>query len=140
MRSIQITLTLFLTVAAAPIPARAGAVRDLPGFRTNAFAPCDDSSPDFPDDRCTPDRLQPQQIGFTVNFFGHQDSTVFVNNNGNLTFGKPLESFEPKPLVSSAGGLLIIAPFWADVDTRGSGSGVVTYGNATVDGHNAFGV
>ena len=34
----------------------------------------------------------------------------------------------------------ILAPFFADVDTRGAGSGLVHYGNATVNGHNAFGV
>ncbi len=34
----------------------------------------------------------------------------------------------------------IIAPFWADVDTRGINSGVVTYGTNTVNGLPAFGV
>ncbi len=126
-----------LTVA---VRAHAGAVRDLPGFRTQAFAPCDDAAPGDSDDSCTPDRLVPQQIGFTVDFFGLQSSAVFVNNNGNLTFGEPLDAFTPEPLVSSAAGFRMIAPFWADVDTRGDGSGVVTYGNDTVEGRPAFGV
>jgi hypothetical protein len=34
----------------------------------------------------------------------------------------------------------IIAPFFADVDTRATGGGSVDYGIGTVDGHNAFGV
>jgi hypothetical protein len=36
--------------------------------------------------------------------------------------------------------LPILAPFFADVDTRAPGSDVVRYGPGTVDGHNAFGV
>lgn len=34
----------------------------------------------------------------------------------------------------------IIAPFFADVDTRNASSQEVTYGTGIVDGHNAFGV
>ena len=32
----------------------------------------------------------------------------------------------------------IIAPFFADVDTTGMGSGLVQYGNATINGFSAF--
>jgi Nidogen-like len=34
----------------------------------------------------------------------------------------------------------MFAPFWADVDTRNAGSGLVTFGTGIVDGHDAFGV
>ena len=37
-------------------------------------------------------------------------------------------------------GIRIIAPYWADVDTRNTNSDVVKYGTGMVDGHNAFGV
>ena len=42
--------------------------------------------------------------------------------------------------MASAGGTAIIAPLFADVDTRGAGSAVVQYGPGTVDGRAAFGV
>ncbi len=75
---------------------------------------------------------------FTINFYGTLFSDVWVNNNGNVTFNTALSAYTPVPLSSM--GLGIIAPFWADVDTRNSASGVVTYGNGTVDNHSAFGV
>ena len=77
-------------------------------------------------------------IGFAINFFGTTYSNLYVNNNGNITFDSPLSSYTPYQLIDL--GLDIIAPFWADVDTRGAGSSVMTYGTNTVDGHAAFGV
>jgi len=77
-------------------------------------------------------------LPFAMNFFGTAWSNVWVNNNGNVTFDYPQSSYSPSSLNSL--GVRIIAPFWADVDTRGAGSGVVKYGSGTVNGHNAFGV
>ena len=51
---------------------------------------------------------------------------LFVNNNGNVTFGAPLSAFTPFGLVDTQQA--IIAPFFADVDTRGAGSGIVRFG------------
>ena len=53
-----------------------------------------------------------------LNFFGIAHATMYVNNNGNVTFDSPLPQFAPDAI--SAGSLPIIAPFWADVDTRPS--------------------
>jgi hypothetical protein len=77
-------------------------------------------------------------IGFTINLFGTSYSNLYVNNNGNVTFDNPLSTFTPFGLSGTA--TKIIAPFFGDVDTRGAGSGLVTYGNDTVNGRNAFGV
>lgn len=77
-------------------------------------------------------------IGFDVNFFGVNFSSLFVNNNGNVTLDAPLTTFTPFNIVTT--GRQIIAPFFADVDTRGAGSAQVTYGTGTVDGRQAFGV
>ena len=74
------------------------------------------------------------EIGFTVNFFGSVNDTLFVNNNGNVTFDGALSQFTPDDLTATATN--IIAPFFADVDTRGTGS--VTYGQTSVDGRAAF--
>lgn len=43
-----------------------------------------------------------------------------VNNNGLLSFGGPVVQFDPSPFPLQ--GLEVIAPYWADVDTRGSGT------------------
>ena len=72
-----------------------------------------------------------------IDFFGTSFTNVFVNNNGNVTFGSPLSQFTPNGLAIGVGSP-IIAPFFADVDTTGPGSGVVMYGNAVVNGLSAF--
>jgi hypothetical protein len=77
-------------------------------------------------------------IGFQVNYFSTTTSQVWVNNNGNITFGSALTAFTPSPLGTL--GQQIIAPFWADVDTRSAGSAMTQYGQGTVDGHAAFAV
>jgi Nidogen-like len=65
-------------------------------------------------------------IGFPINFFGVTHTALFVNNNGNVTFGAPLSTFTPFGLVGTRQP--IIAPFFADVDTRAPASGVVRFG------------
>ena len=76
-------------------------------------------------------------LGFSVNFFGANSSTVFVNNNGNVTFTSALNQFTPNGLATGV-GQPIIAAYFADVDTR---TGNLThYGTDTVNGFAAFGV
>ena len=72
-----------------------------------------------------------------INFYGQRFSSVYVNNNGNITFGDSLSDYTPRGLQTGV-GLPIIAPFFADVDTYGEGSGLVHYGNATINGRQAF--
>lgn len=79
----------------------------------------------------------PVAIGFDIDFFGVTANQLFVNNNGNVTLDSSLSIFTPFDLTST--GQQIIAPFFADVDTRTAGS-EVTYGTGTVDGRAAFGV
>jgi uncharacterized repeat protein (TIGR01451 family) len=95
-----------------------------PGFNTTDFPANDDGS-------------VAASLGFNINYFGSNYSDVYVNNNGNFTFGNSLNQFTPSPLNSA--GLKIIAAFWADVDTNGNGSGIAKYATGTVDGHSAFG-
>lgn len=80
------------------------------------------------------------ELGFTLNFFGINESSLFVNNNGNVTFDGPLSTFTPFGLSNPA--RQIIAPFFADVDTRDPSSNPnrnnVVYGSGTLDGRNAF--
>ncbi|MSO19388.1 MAG: hypothetical protein EXQ56_02840 [Acidobacteria bacterium] len=105
---------LAIATLAAP-QASAQAVRTNAGFRANSHFRTDDSSVD-----------SAQPLGFPLNFFGSQHSSVFVNNNGNVTFGSTLTAFSPEGLSSVT--VPMIAPFWADVDTNSSLSEVVRFG------------
>lgn len=75
-------------------------------------------------------------LGFRINFFGRLQDTLFINNNGNVTFDAPLPGYTPRRI--SETGRTIIAPFWADVDTTGTRSSPVTYGRGIVNGRPAF--
>jgi Carboxypeptidase regulatory-like domain len=75
-------------------------------------------------------------LGFSINFEGQAYSTAWVNNNGNITFDSALSTFTPSPIGSL--GHPIIAPFWADVDTRGAASALTTFGRITYQGKPAF--
>lgn len=76
-------------------------------------------------------------FGFSVNFGGITYSTLAVNTNGNLSFGDGgFGRSTPESLATT--GRVLIAPFWADIDTRGSGT--VQYSNATVSGRQVFAV
>jgi|SRR5271166_130042 len=83
----------------------------------------------------------PVPIGFGVNFYGTTYSSLYVNTNGNVSFDAPFP-FVQGLLQSGLPGAVndIIAPYLADVDTRNPASGVVTFGNGTFDGNQAFGV
>jgi Carboxypeptidase regulatory-like domain/Nidogen-like len=117
-------LSLALVLGARPAEAASNAI--LAGFNTNSLPANDDGSTGLVD------------LPFPIDFFSSTYNSLYVNNNGNVTFNSPLGTYTPAALTSF--GSPIIAPFWADVDTAVAGSGLVTYGNGTVDGHTAFGV
>jgi len=75
---------------------------------------------------------------FSVDFYGQRYGHLWVNNNGNVTFDGPLSTFTPFGLKATSAA--IIAPFFADVDTRAAGSQTVKYGwgETTFEGHRAF--
>ncbi|MHC4497499.1 MAG: right-handed parallel beta-helix repeat-containing protein, partial [Planctomycetota bacterium] len=103
-----------------------------PGFDSNSLYANDDRSTGLVD------------IGFEINFFGLMYDQLYVNNNGNVTFDANMWEFTPWGLTTNI-GRRIIAPYFADVDTRpddaNTGAGALTrYGTGTVNGHNAFGV
>jgi hypothetical protein len=77
-------------------------------------------------------------IGFYINFYGSSNTTLYVNNNGDVTFDYPQSEYTPKNLTNL--GVKVIAPYWADVDTRNELADEVKYGTNTVDGCAAFGV
>jgi hypothetical protein len=103
----------------------AGPIHDASQF-TNVLAANDDGSTGL------------VNIGFSANFFGTTHTQLYVNNNGNVTFNGPLSTFTPFGLTTST--IPIIAPFFADVDTRAAGSDVVRYGTGTIGSRAVFGV
>ncbi|MGB3019075.1 MAG: nidogen-like domain-containing protein, partial [Ignavibacteria bacterium] len=62
-------------------------------------------------------------LPFTFNLYGTNFNSIFINNNGNITFTAPLATFTPFGFPSTP--LAIVAPFFADVDTRPLASGLV---------------
>lgn len=54
-----------------------------------------------------------------LEFFGTRYRSLYLNNNGNVSFGNRISSFTPRsfPIASQP----MIAPWWGDVDTRGGG-------------------
>lgn len=102
-----------------------GSAAIISGFDANVLPPNDDGSTGL------------VNLGFNANFFGVTSEQVYVNNNGNVTFDSELSTFTPFDLTST--GRQIIAPFFADVDTRSAGD-VATYGQGAFNGNDAFGV
>lgn len=131
MRALKIaavTMVVFGLMLSAAGGANAGAVHDA-GLFTTILNRNDDGSTGV------------VNIGFGINFFGlngGNQTTLFVNNNGNVTFSGPLSTFTPFNLITTATPM--IAPFFADVDTRNLGSDVVRYGQGTIGSHAVFGV
>ena len=117
---------LAATTLALGAPAFAGAIRDASLF-TTVLPANDDGSTGL------------VSLGFTANINSTNYTQTYVNNNGNITFNNSLGTFTPAAISGGAFGP-IIAPFFADVDTRAAGSNPVTYGSATLGGFNVFGV
>lgn len=87
--------------------------------------------------------LQPNDDGSTIgidittvfgeqglNFFGNYFTSIYINNNGNITFNQPLSQYTPSQIAGGSGNP-IIAPFWADVDTRGGTANPTPGGQST---------
>jgi Nidogen-like/Carboxypeptidase regulatory-like domain/HYR domain len=96
-------------------PTTASAITSLSGCTANTLPANDDGS------------TAAVSLPFPVNFFGTTYQSLFVNNNGNVTFNGPLPTYTPFGLLAT--NIPMIAPFFADVDTRGPFSGLVTYGS-----------
>ena len=74
-------------------------------------------------------------FGFDFEFFGGTYDQFYINNNGNITFTEPLFQFTPDGFPQF---LPIVAPFWADVDTRPEQSGQVHLARGTSSRGNPF--
>jgi hypothetical protein len=120
--AIRSTADQAVVVSASQSSGSGGAI--VPGFSGNTLPANDDGS------------TGAVPLPFPADFYGNWYTSLYVNNNGNLTFGQSLSQFTPQSLNQL--NVPMIAPFWADVDTRVGPQ--VTYGYGTVNGQAAFGV
>ncbi|MGE0576483.1 Calx-beta domain-containing protein [Reyranella sp.] len=65
-----------------------------------------------------------------LNFFGTIYTGLFLNYNGSVTFGSALEEYTPTAITASS-NIPIIAPFWADTDTRSGTTAASPGGTST---------
>jgi hypothetical protein len=65
----------------------------------------------------------PIELGFSLNFFGGTYTQFWANNNGNISFGGGISAFTPEGPQGATRP--VISPFFADVDTRNAGSGLM---------------
>jgi len=124
-------ISLVLTIS---VPVLLGSLQNAEGIIPNPIRPGFDTSILAANDDLSTGLIS---IGFSTTFFSTDCDDVYVNNNGNITCDSPLGIFTPFPLTSTS--RVIIAPFFADVDTRAASS-PVKYGTGLVNGRAAFGV
>jgi len=77
------------------------------------------SGPVNPNDPCQrndDDHTASVPLSFTFDLYGSPQTSVFNNNNGNLSFGAGYCEFTATGFPVT--GFPMVAPFWADVDTR----------------------
>lgn len=64
-------------------------------------------------------------IPFNFCLYGTQYNSLYINNNGNVSFGAPYSTFSSSSFPTTQ--FTMVAPFWGDVDTRNAASGIVYY-------------
>ncbi|GAB3852011.1 hypothetical protein GCM10028822_19260 [Hymenobacter terrigena] len=95
-----------------------------PAHRTGAgcFIPFDASYDTLP--RNDDGSFGPIALPFDFHLYGTVYNQAWINTNGNLTFAGPYSRFSSSGFPST---VPMVAPFWADVDTRNPASGQIHY-------------
>lgn len=70
------------------------------------------------DDLCSSSLIP---LNFTYNICGNGFNSTYVNMNGNVTFGTSYTPFTSSGFPNNSTAVMV-APFWADVDTRSCGT------------------
>jgi hypothetical protein len=70
-------------------------------------------------------------LPFSVTFFGTTYYSLFINNNGNVSFGAGISAFIPTGPTGATQP--VISPYFGDVDTRNAASGVVHFQTNTAN-------
>ncbi|PIZ84205.1 MAG: hypothetical protein COX96_04995 [Candidatus Omnitrophica bacterium CG_4_10_14_0_2_um_filter_44_9] len=105
-------LVLFIILAGVSFvnPHTASAIPLAPGFGSNNLPANDDESTGL---------INVSSVFVNgLNFFGNTYNGFYLNNNGNITFASALGTYTPYALTEATANPMI-APYFADVDTRG---------------------
>lgn len=117
----RIRIALVLVPVLMPLQSVASAIRATPAEAT-AFPANDDQSVQV-------------ALPFSMFYGGETVTSLWLNNNGNVTFSNAQWQYTPTSIDT---GQPMIAPFFADVDTRGAGNNPVTYGMFDLGGRQAL--
>jgi hypothetical protein len=79
LATIILVMLVAVVVPTATAPPAAAAIESLAGCTASSLPATDDGS------------SSEVQLPFTLGFFGQSFTSAFVNNNGNVTFGGPLQ-------------------------------------------------
>lgn len=88
-----------------------------------SIAPMSFSAP--PEYRNDDDSSPLIQLPFNFCLYGTNWTDCYINNNGNVSFGAPYGTFTASGFPNAS--FVMVAPFWADVDTRNLLSGLPWY-------------
>lgn len=107
--------------ATASVPANCNCI--IPIDATFSVAPFNGyTPPDYRNDNGSTGAIN---LPFVFCLYGQIQNQVYINNNGNISFGAPYSTFSAATFPSNM--YTMIAPFWADIDTWNTGSGIVYY-------------
>lgn len=126
-----LVLALALMAPAVAMAAGPDAILTPAGYDANVIARGDDTS------------NLVVNLPFSMNWNGTTYTQIYINMNGNCTFGSGYTGYNPNTTLAAT-NRNIMAPFWADVDTRNTAASQVTYSRTTagsvpqVNGRNAF--
>ena len=67
----------------------------------------------------------PLSIPFTYNLYSDLWNVLYININGNVSFGTPYGTFSAVGFPNS--GFVMVAPFWGDVDLTNLSQGTIKY-------------
>lgn len=130
MRAMRTAMTLGLGLLMMHAPISTATAATCTGDATQLMFPLDGSYSIVPFSGAAPtlyrndDLSSPSvPLGFTFDLYGDTFTSTFINNNGNVSFGLPFSTYTASGFPS--GTFKMVAAFWADVDTRGAGSGLV---------------
>jgi hypothetical protein len=129
--TLYVVVFAFALMCAAPAASFAAAVRTPANYNTNPIPRGDDTYSSV------------VALPLSMNWNGTTYTNIYINMNGNCTFTNFSALYDPATPMATTNREML-APFWADVDTRGGSSAQMTYSNITsgnipqVNGRNAF--
>lgn len=119
-------------VAPPAIPANNFPPQEKQTTQCNCMVPIDNSfsvvpfsfytAPDYRNDDGSSNLIN---LPFSFCLYGTNYNSLYINNNGNVSFGSSYGTFSSSSFPSA--NYVMVAPFWADVDTRNLSSGLVYY-------------